>query len=88
MDTVHRAAPSSLPPVPRSRRWLWLACWDGRLPAEMLHSRDREDLVWHLVAAGWSDRQIAEHTRMTDYTTARIRSRLELPANDYYEEAA
>jgi hypothetical protein len=88
MDTEHRAAPSSLPPVPRSRRALWLACWEGRLPAEILHPRDREDIVWHLVGHGWTDREIAEHTRMTEYTTARIRARLGLAPNKTYEEAA
>jgi hypothetical protein len=84
----HRATPGDLPVPPRSRRELWLACWQGRLPAEVLHTKDREDLVWHLVSAGWSDLQIAQHTCMTEYTTARIRTRLELAPNDIHEEAA
>lgn len=85
----HRPPPvDTVPLVPRSRRALWLACWEGRLPAEVLHTRDREDLVWHLVDRGWTDREIAEHTCMTEYTTARIRTRLELEANQNLEEAA
>jgi hypothetical protein len=51
------------------------------MPAEALPTKDREDLVYHLVAAGWSDLQIAIHTHMTVYTAVRIRERLELPAN-------
>jgi hypothetical protein len=78
----HRAAPGDLPVLPRSRPKLWLACWQGRLPAEILPTRDREDLVWHLVDAGWTDRQIAEHTCMTEYTAARIRARLGLVGNE------
>jgi hypothetical protein len=84
----HRAAPGDLPAPPRSRRELWLACWQGRLPAEVLPTKDREDLVWQLVTAGWSDLQIAQHTCMTVYTTARIRDHLGLGPNDIHEEAA
>lgn len=73
----HRPAPhEEVPIVPRSRRALWLACWEGREPAERLDSRDREDLVWHLVQRGWTDLEIAEHTCMTLYTTVRIKHRL------------
>lgn len=83
-----RSAPSVVPPAPRSGRRLWLACWNGQLPAEVLSTRDREDLVWHLVENGWTDREIAQHTCMTEYTTARIRTRLELEANSPIEGAA
>jgi hypothetical protein len=48
----------------------------------VLSTRDREDLVWHLVENGWTDREIAQHTCMTEYTTARIRARLEITANE------
>jgi hypothetical protein len=85
---THRLPPAEVPPVPRSGRRLWLACWNGQLPAEVLSTRDREDLVWHFVDAGWTDRQIAEHTCMTEYTTARIRVRLGLEVNGPTEGAA
>lgn len=65
----------------RSPAWVWLACCAGSEPAELLDPRDREDLVAGLVDRGWTDRQIAEHTRMSTYTTARIRERIGLPAN-------
>lgn len=85
----HRPAPDEVVPiVPRSRRALWLACWEGRLPAEVLHPRDREDLVWHLHQRRWTDREIAEHTCMTEYTTARIRTRLGLVGNEPAREVA
>lgn len=84
----HRPAPTEVPPAPRSGRHLWLACWNGQLPAEVLSTRDREDLVWHLVDRGWTDREIAEHTCMTEYTTARIRTRLGLAGNEPAREVA
>jgi hypothetical protein len=60
----------------RSGALLWAACCAGREPAESLDPRDREDLVAELVARGWSDVQIAVLTRMSTYTTARIRQRV------------
>jgi hypothetical protein len=53
----------------------------GHEPAEALSTHDREHLVTELVEAGWTDLQIACHTRTTLYTTARIRSRLGLRRN-------
>ena len=53
----------------------------GDEPAEALDTDLRELLVTTLHARGWSDVQIAAHTRQTTYTTARIRARLDLPAN-------
>lgn len=50
----------------------------GELPAEALDQRDRERLVYDLWAAKWSDVEIATHTRMSTYTTARIRRDLGL----------
>lgn len=85
---MRRHPPIELPIAPRSRGQLWLACWQGRLPAEVLHTRDREDLVWHLVTAGWSDRQVAQHTCMTVYTTVRIRTRLGMVGNEPAREVA
>lgn len=60
----------------RSGASLWAACCAGREPAEVLDPRDREDLVASLVERGWSDVQIAVLTRMSTYTTARIRVRV------------
>lgn len=65
----------------RSGQLLWRACLEGREPAEALHWRDREDLVAGLVQNGWTDREISALSRMSLYTTARIRHRLVLPPN-------
>jgi hypothetical protein len=54
----------------------------------VLTTRDREDLVWLLVEAGWTDAQIAQHTCLTVYTTARIRTRLGLVGNEPAREVA
>lgn len=72
----------------RSGQLLWRACCAGREPAESLDPRDREDLVAALVERGWTDVQIAVLTRMSTYTTARIRGRLGLPANTTARVAA
>lgn len=67
---------------PRSSQWIWEACVEGREPAESLTTKDREDLVYHLVHdLKWTDLAIAEHTRMSTPTTARIRERLGLEPN-------
>jgi hypothetical protein len=65
----------------RSGQLLWRACLEGREPAESLDPRDREDLVVGLVGLGWTDLEIATLTRMSLYTTARIRHRLVLAPN-------
>lgn len=62
----------------RSGQLLWRACCAGQEPAESLDVRDREDLVAGLVERGWSDVDIAVLTRMSTYTTARIRHRIGL----------
>lgn len=62
----------------RQQRELWQACVRGEEPAESLEPWQRENLVAELVGRGWSDLQIALHTRMSLYTTVRIRRRLEL----------
>ncbi|HLU98717.1 MAG TPA: hypothetical protein VKZ89_17925 [Thermobifida alba] len=72
----------------RSGEVLWAAVCGGREPAEALHPQDREDLVAELVGLGWTDLEIAALTRMTTYTTARIRQRLELPPNEERTGAA
>lgn len=54
------------------------AARNGQTPAEDLCTEDRHRLVTELHAWGWTDIQIAGHTRMTLYTTARIRAGLGL----------
>lgn len=54
----------------------------GRIPAEELDHDARHRLVGELVALGWSTRQIAEHCRMTEYTTIRIRRALDQAGNE------
>lgn len=74
---------------PRASQWIWVACVEGREPAESLPTKDREDLVYHLVNdLEWTDLQVAEHTRMTTATTARIRERLGLVPNHVITAAA
>lgn len=78
----HRPVPRDvLPPVSFAYRQLWLAACRGEEPAESLTTRDREDLVYALVLRGWSDVEVAGHTRMTLYTLVRIRLRLGLFGN-------
>lgn len=60
---------------------LWPECWAGTEPAEALDTGERELLVAFLHEAGHTDLQIAARTRMTLYTTARIRDRIGLAAN-------
>jgi hypothetical protein len=64
-----------------THRLLWQLCLNGREPAESLPTNARERLVRLLHARGWSDVQIADWTRMSTYTTGRIRTRLELAPN-------
>lgn len=72
---IRRPIPTHLQ-RPRSGVLLWQDCCAGKEPAEALDPRDREDLVAGLVERGWTDLEIAAHTRMTLYTTARIRQRI------------
>lgn len=60
----------------------------GEIPAEALSTREREALVRKLHGLGWTDVEIATHTRMTTYTTVRIRGRLGLVANAQRREEA
>jgi hypothetical protein len=70
---------------PCTRSLTWRACLAGRLPAEVLPTVERERLVETLWARAWTDAEIASHTFMTTYTTARIRERLKLPPNGDHE---
>lgn len=78
-----RFAAYSDPPKPHPKqlqRWrrLRAACWRGELPAEVLDTADREELIYELWLRGWTDVEIAAHTMLSTYTTARIRERLGL----------
>lgn len=64
------------------------AALDGGEPADALTEADRHRLVTQLHAGGWTDVEIARHTRMTTYTTVRIRDDLlGLPVNPGRTEA-
>lgn len=53
----------------------------GQLPAEALTAHDRRLLVRQFVAAGMTDDEIAQRTRWTLYTTARVRESIDVPPN-------
>lgn len=53
----------------------------GDEPAEALTTADRARLVGLLHGWGWTDVEVAEHTRMTTFTAGEIRGRLGLPVN-------
>lgn len=88
MTTPHRPQRNHAPAphVRHAKSPKWQACVRGDLPAEALPQRDREHLVTQLHTAGWSDTDIAAHTRMSTYTTARIRDRLALPPNQEHHQ--
>jgi len=68
--------------APRTRpiadRAAYRACLAGDQPAETLQQRQREQLIVQLHARGWTDIEIAAHTRMSTYTVGRICDRLHL----------
>lgn len=71
------------PPQPDTRGMkratLLSACWRGDIPAEVLDDRaDRERLISDLWLAGWTDTEMAAHTKWSTYTVARIRARIGL----------
>jgi len=53
----------------------------GLVPAEVLSSELRWRLVAELHRGGWSDAEIADHTRTTRYTVSRIRGEMGLRPN-------
>lgn len=77
---VHAGAvPDQPPPLVRiSYTRILTACWNGELPAELLERGDRDQLIYELWKAGWTDAEVAAHTRLSTYTSARIRERLGL----------
>lgn len=53
----------------------------GLEPAEALSTADRKRLLAELHGWGWTDAEVAAHTRLTTYTAARIRAALGLLPN-------
>lgn len=81
---VRLTAPSRPDCSPVWAQRLWVLCWRGQMPIEALAAVDpaqRDALLTELWKLGWSDVEIATHTRMTTYTTGRIRARLGLAAH-------
>jgi hypothetical protein len=73
-------------PVDHSEEASILMAKQGLLVAEELTTKARERLFAELHVLGWTDLQMAEHTRTTLYTTARIRDRLGLSPNRPHAE--
>lgn len=69
-----------IPGRPELRARLLSACWAGHEPAESLEPHEREHLLYELWLERWTDLEISVHMKQTEYTTARIRTRLGLPA--------
>jgi hypothetical protein len=59
----------------------YLAVLEGREPAEVLRPAERDRLMRRLVGEGWTDIEIAAHTKWSTYTVTRIRERLGLRQN-------
>lgn len=78
---MDRRAPPPRVLVAREARELYERARLGLIPAEVLTSEERFTLVAELHRAGWGDRRIAEHTRMTCYTVSRIRVQMGLRPN-------
>ena len=89
-EPVHRkpASAGRTDATMRNVEVLLQQCRLGKEPAESLPSYARDWLVRDLVTKGWTDVEIAAHTRMTTYTTGRIRERLGLAPNNPASEAA
>jgi hypothetical protein len=74
-----RRTDGPIPTRPVSDDYLYRRCRDGLEPAEALTRVARAVLVHELWALGWTDVEVAVHTRLTTYTAAAIRTRLGLP---------
>lgn len=85
---MHGRPTPSRPALALTDAALRSACWRGDIPAEALSTEDREQLVYDLWAARWTDAEIATRTQMTTYTTARIRARLGLVPRSAQKGAA
>lgn len=93
MRYFHASEPPAGRPhtAPLTVEQLRAACWRGDEPAELLNLLDPgglDHLVCDLWSQGWTDVEIATHTRMSTYTTARIRARLELAPHHQKAAAA
>jgi hypothetical protein len=58
----------------------------GEIPAEALLPIDGDRLLVRLHGMGWTDVEIATHTRWSTYTVARIRDRLGLRPNQHKQQ--
>ena len=74
--------------APVTDHWLWCRVLAGHDPAEALDGYERDRLFRILHRRGWTDLEIATHTRWSTYTVARIRERLNLPPNVSRERVA
>jgi hypothetical protein len=73
--------PSPIRHLRRSNSLLYRLALAGREPAEALTTEDREHLIRTLVEDGWTDLEIADHTRTRQFVVARIRDRIGLRPN-------
>lgn len=87
MSYVRSSPPTPQPPqtAPITRALIQIECWRGNWPAELLTVAEREHLIFELWSYGWTDVQIASHTKLSTYTTGRIRGRLGLAAHPVME---
>lgn len=74
-----RRTDGPIPARPVYDQYLYRRCRDGLEPAELLTTGARAELVAELWELGWTDVEVATHTRMSTYTAAVIRTRLGLP---------
>lgn len=79
---------TTVPHRPVTDAEVYSLCLAGHLPAEMLPSGRRRALVVELHSLGWTDLEIAAHTSMSLYTTARLRDQLGLDAHAPAAEGA
>ena len=77
--TAHPGAPTAPPhraqgrPAPSTYRMLTRAVWAGHEPAESLPTAERRALFVQMRDVhGWSLQRIADHTRTSLYTVARV----------------
>jgi len=78
---------TTAPTRPVTDHQVYALCLAGHLPAEILPSGRRRLLIHELHTLGWTDLEIASHTRMTLYTAARLRDQLGLAPNAVASEA-
>lgn len=69
------------PRSPTTNTHRYNAAYAGEIPGEVLSLKDSDRLVAELHDLGWSDVEIATHTRWSTYTVARKRGRIGLQPN-------